>query len=165
MAPDFVVEAAANEDLPFAIKLVAREFPYLPVDADIVARVHAWSRSLLVIKRHGAVVGCLALLLLTERGLGELLDGAFNVERPFLNDLARVGEPAAAVYVWMFIAPAGCGDAAAKDGVQWLKNNGHGGLDIYGRAVTSAGKGAAARFGGVPVSEGSDFWVRRHAPN
>lgn len=160
---EFFVSPASEELLPRLAAIFALKLPELSIEIDAISAVHAHSRSVLSIMRQEELIGCIAFLMLNEKGLRRLLTGRLNTTAPPLFALVPFMERAAAVYVWGFVATHGFGGAATSNIMRWLDENGHGGADIYSRPVTAAGNAAMTRFGGAPVSEGSGLWVRRYA--
>jgi hypothetical protein len=159
---DFSVQPAAENELKHLIALVSAKFPHMPISEPMVMDVHARSASILSIRHFGEPAGVLGALFLNEGGLRQLLEGSFIAASPPMESLAARGESAAAVYVWMFLAPHGWGAAVLGNIMQWLRDNGHGGADLYGRPTSAALERLHARYGSHPLSEGNPIWVHRH---
>lgn len=135
-----------------AILAVARD-GMTPADEAAVDAVWAVDPSQFLITgpSAGGARQLIAFLRLNEAGTAAVIDGRFSGRRPDIAWLARPGEPASSVYLWLLWAPRQIGqgmrlighmDAIAADGVP-----------IFARGLTQASARMQSAIGFQPAGD------------
>jgi hypothetical protein len=161
-SPEFSVDPAQDEELPYLVKMAARQIAGLQGTCLAVEQVHRYSRSILAVRKRHELVGCFATMLLNQSGIEALLDGSLSIAEPSRSHLVQAGETAAAIYVWAI-----CGHrmavAAAGNVMRWLRQAPYARADLYARPATPEGKKLMIRAGFQALlgSEANSLWVYR----
>lgn len=154
------VAPARREDLEDLLRIAVRQIPALSAAGPAVERV--WTsnpESILAFRRADEIVGCYAMLLFNEIGLGRFLSGSFDASDPDVACLSRPGQRVAAIYKWAVVAPG-----LAAEGIRAvsrrLQEPAYASANFYACATTAPAARLMAHLGFEPVPNTSPELLR-----
>jgi predicted GNAT family N-acyltransferase len=156
----FTIRPASPAEVGSLIDAAAPEIPAMKVIEPAIRRVFSFNReTILAVLNATGLAGGFAFLYLNETGLGRLLDGGFSVADPDLAHLAAPGEAPRGLYAWAMYLP-GSRVAAMGNVMQFIRQPGLAGVDMYARPGTMKGWKFMERTGFEPIPGGpADLFV------
>lgn len=153
-----------TEDLESLAKLASSAIGSNLAELNTVKKVLKKNpNSVLLFKKNGAVVGVWAMLMLSSRGLEQLLLSDLDTENPDPEMLVSSTQEPAAIYVWAVVA-----NSLAAEGIRhvsaYLRQPLYARANLYARAATRDGKQILSRTGFKPLTQvdGKLYRYARH---
>jgi hypothetical protein len=147
-----VVAPSRPEEIQPLVELAERATGVELAAPAVVTRVSEFNReSLWTFRRHGRIVGGIALLLLNGQGLSALLTNTLDLSDPPSQLLVPPNTAPAAIYAWALLGPSLAAEGIVRV-IRRLREPPYHRADFYTIPVTRDGFRFMIDFGFEPVS-------------
>lgn len=146
---------ATEAELPILAKFLFDTIPNIKGNYAAFKRVHLKTRAVLAATKGETLLGCVATLLLNERGAARLVDQSLSMTSPEDCCLAGANEPVAAAYAWALALP-GIGAVAFPQVIDWLRRRDSTIRALYARPITTKGLRFFKKMKFMPLADDRD---------
>lgn len=153
------VRTAAHVEIPEIAGMARRMVPGVQIGEQALLQHYLHDdECILMFVQHGRLLGGMAFLYLSERGLDALMSGELTPSRPDFGLLAGRDEPVAGIYIWA-IGAVGRGIAGLGKMSAFLRRPRYVNANCFAQPSTAAGRELMIATGFRPIASlQPDLW-------